>query len=803
MKKLVLVCLCLAFAKALPAQIPQEELAKIKKPFIDMVNAPLNQVGPYSFTKEANNFKGDVFQAGFRNYDRNGNYIHEKEVLADLERAKKENKTYFKIENGLITERKIYYATDIDLFAYDDKDRITYYENEFWKYKYEYDSKSRVIKETAFNKEDRYDKVTKYKYSTVGDLLRVDISTTDQEEKEYDYYKIFKNGLLVENLSGMGVIKWTYEFDHKGNYISKDYTGSYADPRPISVMYYEDLDRFNKKGKIPWKKEEIVPGSKIAAPYIYVYNKTIRNIAPGRGIGGEVIFYLDIDQSYYSGKNAYADKFDKTSTGEALFLHRGDKIIMLYDGRYARLFDEGKSKKELKYKSYGKDYLVIDTVDQKQYLVKNVDASNYVNPAKKYVMDASFFGHDKKGGNYILFINGKTPDYSRIKKDKYTENGDPVVFYDGKPILILKGYFEMEEKRLMPAVPYKGEALRAISNKQPSSENAILAEYNPQLSIDVQKIKDNTYTFFQNGNQIKLPSYVIIDASKKDVIFGYGLADFMIADNAGLPLNKRVRARQIARENEIITQYINGKLTYLYNNGKALGAEDYVLSTVADDQYLIYLTNIKKSALVKVTQPDDVVYKGAYTYINNAWLEKGENGIYFYNNGTLVKGADYKWKRDNDGNAHIYMNNQPAYFLSGYNDKPVNQVYKLEPHSGQSIEKMSSSNAIKSEFTNQFLAAQKESWPAKATKKMLAEMESTMTQKGLDFTQKSQKYADLFNALYLIDKEYAFELMMNMNNTYVQKTQSFLTQEKRTFIRARAKKELQKYSGAHSNATKK
>lgn len=791
MKRFLLTFICLAFAKVALSQGEGSESEK--SVYIDHINAPLNPLGPYDVTVEGKNLKGDVYMVGYKDYSNGQRYGTE--LSSDKEEATANKIWYYLEKDGLVVENKAYWSDDVFYFTYDSKNRLISEKNNDSHVTYEYDNKSRIIKKTTAYLRVNKTKERTYTYKTDGDTLVINLYfETDEGEKKRFIYR-YKNGLIIEKQTWSDVDKYTYKFDHKGNWVFKDWTNRTGDPIKRTIVYRKDIDKIIADKQLSWEKRRIYDAHVETAPYLVINDQKVSGIQTSRALSNQAFFYLNDGQRYYRGNNAYSKTKGEGHKGTATLLSEGREVIFQNLDGYVKLFDKGKSISYLKYDRYGSDFYVRDTVSQKHYIIKDfVNYSKEIYYPEIIENTTSFYGRNIANETYILYINGSNPDYSRVSKSKYTESGDPIVFYDNKPILILKDYYKIKSKGLHPAIAYTNEK---IFDKNPTKK--AVEAFNKNQTVQLKKVDSTKANFYQNNQPIEVPNYMVFDAFNNDMIFGYGLEDFVIKDFTSMPLNSTRTARIVAKENEILTQYVDGKLKYIFNSGKMLGKDDYKIVDVGYGKWLVYFNRLNKSALLTINRDSNIDYAGYMTYVNNAWIYKRETGIVLYVNGAIKKGGTFKSYVDGKRALHININDKLAYYLSDYSSLSTGNMYALDLHSGQPYVKKNRGSVSQPKNATAFLNAKNASNPNDKRKEVLKNIEHSLNAQGLSLEKKVTVYQNLLLELYAVDREQAFEMMMLLDNKYIAKVQKGLTKQQRDFIRLRARKELSKYSGAHSN----
>lgn len=133
---------------------------------VDWINAPLNPVPAHSSVAQQN-LKGDVFQADFTKFTRDG-----EQFLSDEKKKKK------------------------DVIEFDAKNRISKVTTSYKSItNYTYDQKSRVIKEVYQHQHENW--TIDYTYRQINDVLMVTEKKVGSKQS-YEIERQFKNGLEIQ-----------------------------------------------------------------------------------------------------------------------------------------------------------------------------------------------------------------------------------------------------------------------------------------------------------------------------------------------------------------------------------------------------------------------------------------------------------------------------------------------------------------------------------------------------------------------------------------------------------------------------
>ncbi|ARN77542.1 hypothetical protein BST97_05820 [Nonlabens spongiae] len=787
MKDLVVyIFIVLAFAKAEPLQ------AQL---LIDRAVAPLNPSGPYSDYKQNSNLKGDIYQYEYTKYDRNGVPIDDN-VYTDEQEAIKNKGIYERSENGLIVEINFYTYdpnSKPSFYNYDKKSRLILEDNEFWVYQYEYDREGRLSKKKARKKETGNVGITTYSYSINAGILRVDIKYIDPEGKETDYYILYEDSLELERSSWRGLIKYEYTFDEKGNWLTKDFEQQYSETRPKSIMYYSDFEKLKSQSTINFIKRRLIPQKSLTIAYPTIGKRELRTISSGaRDTGDGVIFFIPQINHYYHSPTGYKDKDDDGATGIAQLRVKGETAVVYNTEKFFKPFEKGRSLKKNS-NLFGNSYVAHDTVTNTSYLVKDFRNSNngFLIPEKREG-DTYLFGRDRVKETYIVMKNAVSIDYKKLGKSKFTENGDKVLVYDGKPWLILPNYDAITDGLLDYARLYAGEPL--IENNPNAVAQKKFAAYQEGQPVFIERRGENEFYFFQGDESLASPDYFNLTPKGKDVLGGYGNTDFVIKNLKDLPYNKKIEAKIAAKNGELLVEYREGALKYFYNYGKSLLKEDYKIFKGAPGKWMVYLNKFNAFIYVDKEKPGYSGFLAAPLIKGEYFVYKSAKGISLLSPTGYLSSNAFTWKKTSNGTAQIFLNGKLSYELPDYDKLKNDNLYTLSLP-GQ---KQTSSLSLKTGTTSKLSKeAQKyvemRSLGSYKARPLFAKEIESFKADGKTQQEIDQYYLDIFNELYDHDFEEGYEFMMLVPSDIATMLISKINSEKRSAIRTRSREELKKY----------
>ncbi len=679
------VLIVFAFAKAYTAQ---------SQVFIDKVNAPKNPIGPYWGTPTAMDVKGPVYSVDFAEFPRDGKSVFTQSTIS-LEQAIKDKGSYLELKNGLIVTEKSKFQDDATTYAYDAQKRIIKKDNKFWLITYKYDSQSRVIEELSTSKE-KYttDKIT-YSYQPSGDALIVTViyhyATGDVVIKEH-----YKNGLEFLSVGDVYTRRTTYEYDARGNWIKKKVQHSNQEYYELDryIVYYDDLDTAIKSKQLLWERVPYTRGAKTGYPVIDfasrnlpAYALQIKKFLANKTIDLGALFYIPLGNRYYYGKDAFKDNENIGLKGKALEIAAGSEALVEVKHGRVKLFDAGRAKEKFKQHLYNNAFYLIDSLAQNHYVINDFNAasSKQFYTATKFPEGSMFYLHDVLFNEYRLFAMGEQLDDNKVGSWKFTRDGTIVAVYNGAPYMILSGSTTNKETGIYLAQPYKGEQLfdknPNVSTSpvlQTAQKNAVT--FNPKQPLQAKKTGNLNYDFYQNGALVQRPAYFVRVIGDQELLLGYGLEDFVILENSSVAIGETITLTKVARENEIIVMYLNGKASYFYNSGKVLQKNEYIITAVDQNRWLVYFPTFQKSAIVEINKPANIRFAASYTYSTNDWLYKTTGGaVNIYSQGRAIAASNFSLKSQGT-DAFVYVHGKLSYYLAKFTTAPLNTMVPLQKY---------------------------------------------------------------------------------------------------------------------------
>lgn len=670
-----------AFAKANTAQ------AQV---FIDKVNAPKNPVGAYWSNLAAKEAKGLVYSIDFTEFPRDGKQVFTQSTMS-LEQAIKDKRSYTELKNGLVVKQKLHYDNYVKTYTYNAQNSIVREESDLWLTVYKYDEKNRLIEEEKTDKTKKItDKVT-FSYETAnGQLIVTSTYYSSDGQRGSVVTEYFKEGLnILKTSNGKTLMRSTYTFDERGNWVKQTTSSTYGDYElERYIIYYDDLDLGIKNKQFAWQRLPYTTGATVGFPVLLfsnskppAYAMQVKKFLAARTLDNGALFYINLSNRYYYGKDAFKDRENIGLKGQAVEIAAGSEALVETYGGYIKLYDSGINLKKIKHYKLENAYYLTDSLSQNHYVVYDYDDTNkkQFHAAKKFPEGSMFYTQVKGENTHRLFQNGELLDYSKIGNWKWTQDGTPVAIYNNLPCMVLTGSNANKETGIYVAQAYKGEKL---VDKDPTATASNMTDvkpmaFNPALPLQAIKTGEFNFSFYQNGALVERPGYFVRVIEDKDLLLGYGLEDFVIVDYPSIALGATVNVTKVARENEVIVMYLNGKASYFYNSGEILKKADYKLTAINNKQWLVYFTAFRKSIIVDIVKPQAKRFESYYTYSNNDWLCKVPGGgASLFSQGTRYSTSSYAIKTQGN-DAFIYVNGKLTFYLANYTTAPVNKMMAL------------------------------------------------------------------------------------------------------------------------------
>jgi hypothetical protein len=808
---------------------------------IDWVNAPANPI-VLKYKLEHFNLKGDVFNYDFKYYfNKEGFLVSKSDYQGDNTYTYKNGKlesdgTSLELkvnEQGYLTFKKT--KNNIYDYIYNFSGLITSSSdtriNELGKTLemeitgYEYDAQNRVIKEeTFFSKDSKSKKTITYSYKKLGNTLQVIATITEPNREPYVNEKHYIDGRLVWSKSSLDsiVLKIESKFDAKGNSIEDKYinNGALTDTFNYSILYYSDTNKPINYKIVLEKGFGTLLNPSIFRNGIYFYSPFKVKLDNSN----DLLFYDDLTQNYYIGKNAYLSnepigteiKLDLIAKhSEALLYNLQDsKAIIYYQGRNIFLSSKPSSP------SFLLDHLFsyhIDKYNSKErtFFFKDAKGKTFVSgellPHNK---DQFYYYADGKTNTDLIVLKGVFISKSTFSKYEKIGDYDLLGYLKGIPTYVFPDYFKMEKDKIYSARIYDSKIdnikVNTSTNSTNQNSNSISSTIsgakctsgNCDNGFGVQEKNDFIIeSFFTNGQangygylRYKTAGDYYYGTFKDGLREGFGMYTWK---STGVYYIGQWKAGNMhgygyLKKDKDITQagyYENGKqlrnmLTQAYINqqwnGNCVGDCDngFGYYKYNDGSYYVGFYANKTPSYIGA-----YVFKDGSSYIGE-WLQgkRTGQGIESYTNDSSYRGVFVDGKRQGLG---VYVDKNEKVISKGLWENGIlkNPIdsHNLNTREGLSKEASDFLSMYRTNSAN--------------LKQHLKQLEDSWVQNTYPKDMKTQKYADLIEEIYKNEKDAAFEFTMKMSSAVdIQGLMPLLEQEIRDFIKVKAREKVQTYS---------
>lgn len=448
MKRVLLIVLCLAFAKA--------ELSQAQSIF-NRKKAPVNSIsGVHNLSLDFMGVKGDVAIYNYTKFDKNGDAILKNHFENEEEAILKKGYFIKKNGRGQVTE-KINYAIknpSKDVYKYDSNGLITKAIYSYGIEVYEYDAKGRVIKNyyTKSGETETF-RSDSYSYKNIGNDLEVTIKNDKSGKANVE---IYRNGLWFKTIFHTGKTQETsYEFDKYGNVVlvKKIESGKRLKDYRNKIFYYSDFEGDNRL-EVKLKKDE---RADFYLPQTYWDGKEIY-LSSTRFKGGNQVVYNPFRNEYYVSIGSYTDLANQKAvkTFPLEFISKGTNVIhyndlILLDGRPP----EGNVTRT---KSYLGSLFYFDELNG-HFESQLSEEKDGLIPVTYFPNQPLLYSRDREKGQFVFYEKGKAFDYSKITGKEKTVDGDFVIFVNNQPTYVFKNYKNIENFDIGIVANYNGEKI--------------------------------------------------------------------------------------------------------------------------------------------------------------------------------------------------------------------------------------------------------------------------------------------------------------------------------------------------------
>lgn len=804
---------------------------------VDWVNAPMNPV-PRGADLKYHNLKGDVFQESILNYFTRDSkwfsYDNEEEITRDSQ-----GRVIFFKENNGNTYR---YTYDKNGNLFESK------YNEAAPVFYTYDNLNRVIKESYKDNQNR-SRSSEYSYEKKGDLLIVKEIKIEFNGEKKERETHFRNGIEVyEKFKGYSGTRFEYQYDAKGNWISKSFIDAETNttklssfdnkpikPRTRDIIYYSDLDKGVSVFSVVL--EDITKGKIPNTPLLArpnINGKELKRQLLFCRLGNDYVFYIPISKSYYIARNAYANtnKDGKKLAVEKLITDAENIIVA--NSKSVRVIENGKTTtdgnewKTINYTERLGSYVSVNQKNGRAYAFENMPALSEGRTeavAGKLISGIWYIPISNKNDAYIfengIYVQGK---YTLVGFLSNTSN--PVIqVAETNKKYVLSDFDKAVDKKFFKARLFNASTDKIETQKSSTTSTTKSATANKTFTEMQSSEKDtclsgdciNTFSkkrfangeilegFFENGKINGVGTHTLPNGNyyignfKDDYYDGYGIYSW---------------------KSESVIYYgtwqkgLQNGYGYQLKNSKAVVAGYYTNGKLTRDMLTYdYTNNIYKNNCAG----DCTNGFGQYKYSDKSWYygffqnnKPHYVGMYKNNEGDLYMGQFIANKMEGVGTL-LYKSDGQSYVGQFYNSNFNGKGYKADKNfvitqKGNWVNGFLTNNNFTIEkpkpvnTTNKSLSAEAKAYfdvynsNPNSLKQHLANLDKKWKAKAITGDVLGQNYASLINEIYQVAPEAAFEFMMKMEKDATKDTLPKLETEVRDYVREKSKERLQKYT---------
>lgn len=811
---------------------------------VDWVNAPMNPI-PSGADLKYHNLKGDVLQESILNYfTRDGKWFSY-DGVEEISKDSQGRVIFFKNNNG-----------NTYRYTYDKNGNLTQSKyNEAAPVFYNYDNLNRIIKE-SYNDNQNRSRSSEYSYEKKGDILivkeiKIEIGG-EKSEKEIH----FKNGIeIFEKTKGYSGTKYEYQYDAKGNWISKSYIDAETNtaklnsfdnipikPRTRDIIYYSDFDKGISALSIVL--EDITKGKIANTPLLarpQINGKELKRQLLFCRLGNDYVFYIPISKSYFIARNAYANTNKDGQKIPVEKLITDAENIIVANSKSVRVIENGKTTadgnewKTINYTDALGSYVSVNQKNGRAYAFENMPALSEGRTeavAGKLIAGIWYIPISNKNDAYIfengLYVQGK---YTLVGFLSNT-NSPIIQIAETNKKYVLSDFDTAVDKKFFKARLFNASTDKIATQKSSTTTTAKSATAN-KTSTETQSSEKvaclsgdciNTFSkkrfangeiieaFFENGKANGVGTHTLPNGNyyignfKDDYYDGYGIYSW--------------KSEEMIYYGNWQKGLQNG-YGYQLKNSKAVVAGYYINGKLTRDMLTYdYTNNIYKNNCAG----DCANGFGQYKYSDKSWYygffqnnKPHYLGMYKNNEGDLYMGQFIANKMEGVGMV-VYKSNGKSYVGQFSNSNLNGKGYKTDKNfvitqKGNWVNGYLTNNNFTIEkpkpvnTNNKSLSAEAKAYfdvynsNPDGLKQHLANLDKKWKARAITGDLLGQFYASLINEIYQVAPEAAFEFMMKMEKDATKDTLTKLETVVRDYIREKSKERLQKYSGSYSTKT--
>lgn len=531
-----------------------------------------------------------------------------------IEEAKTKKSIFKKRDlKGQVIEMRTYWGDTekITTYTYNTNGLLTNQKASTYNYDYTYDSQGRVIK-TVFTNDDRNETlITAYTYKKENGLLKIIEETTGTGVLRPYYESHYKDGLKVYTKKDINDPGFThiYTYDDRGNWIFHQYEpnpGKYSGKIDRTITYWDEITSPNAEFEVISKVISPDYGD-LTAPYVFINNKKI-TVPSDKATGDTYLFYIPQTKTHYAAIDAYSkSKNTLDYKHDVIKLASGAEVIVFRNNGYFNVVENGKLVTGEKNFSnvFGTLIYYIEGTDKTYIVPEYSEESKKGVPGYLKKGTSIFYIRDLTSKQYHLVENGNIVDYSKIDGSwKYLENGDPVLFYEGKPTYILSGYKNAKDKVVMQGKKYTSEKIKETTKKDPNANRVV---YNPSKPAVIKNEGEGKYSVSQDGQEITDIRPVLV-TDTRSVYVGFPDTNTILYSTAidSKPINGEDTLFKVGDNIAVIALFdLKGGFSYMSPQG-LLKETDYIYTPNEDRTATILLNATNKYYTGSTIAPENV-----------------------------------------------------------------------------------------------------------------------------------------------------------------------------------------------------
>ncbi|MGW8123934.1 hypothetical protein ACV07N_14845 [Roseivirga echinicomitans] len=356
---------------------------------------------------------------------------------------------------GNLTQHNTYNGTSkISInYEYDAKNNLTKRTNGNTVYNYHYDNENRFNKLVISKTTSDNSLTENISYEYNGDITIVTKNSIDDSGGGEKSIHTFKNGLLISEDFGPTVKnEFAYVFDNKGNWIERNYvSGTNKDRR--AIVYAEELIPSSMK-----VRETNVSHGANAKPALTANGKAMTvNYFQSQA---NYIAYIPLTKTYYFAKDYYKESRLQGAEFSLVELPIKDNFVAakIYGSSYQILLN-GLPLPDL-VKVSAPDYILFYDPNGNRYLQVTENPSDPYGFGTISEFKTDYLGYNNIAAQTGYFFNKGARDFLFGARPGFLENGDLLIYLDGKPAYVAKANEATLDMKIYMITAYNGEKIK-------------------------------------------------------------------------------------------------------------------------------------------------------------------------------------------------------------------------------------------------------------------------------------------------------------------------------------------------------